>query len=106
MSSKEGRCWVYQAKRDNLCCGVRIPQGGRLAQVQRRAMKMVRGLECLSCEERLRELELLSLEKRRLQGHRTAALRYLKRAYKKDRERLFTKACNDRTRGNSFKLKG
>ncbi|KAK4807038.1 hypothetical protein QYF61_018379 [Mycteria americana] len=66
---------------------------------------MIRGMEHLSYEDRLRELRLFSLEKRRLQGDLIAAFQYLKGPYKKDGDRLFTRACCDRTRGNGFKLK-
>ena len=65
---------------------------------------MIRGLEHLSYEDSLRELGLFSLEKRRLQGDLMAAFQYLKGAYRKAGEGLFTRACSDRTKGNGFEL--
>ena len=52
----------------------------------------------------MRELGLFSLGKRRLWGDLRAACWYLKRSYKKEGDRLFSRVCCDRTRGNGFRL--
>ena len=66
---------------------------------------MLRGLQHLPYKDRLRELGLLSLEKRRLWGDLIAAFQYLKGAYKKEGSQLSERGDNSRTRGNGLKLK-
>lgn len=78
---------------------------GILEWVQRRAAKIIRGLEHLSCEEKLPEVGLFSLEKRRVQGDLIVTFQCLKGASKNDGDKHFSRACCDTTRCNGFKLK-
>jgi len=76
-----------------------------LERIQRRATKMIRGLEHFSYDDRLKELGLFNLEKRRLQGDLLTAFQYLEEVYKQEGNQVFVWIDSGKKRENGFKIK-
>uniref|UniRef100_A0A803TCK4 Reverse transcriptase domain-containing protein n=1 Tax=Anolis carolinensis TaxID=28377 RepID=A0A803TCK4_ANOCA len=87
--------WAPQLKRDV----------DKLECVQRRATKMIKGLENKPYEERLKELGMFSLQKRRLRRDMIRAMyEYVRGSHREERASLFAAALETRTWNNGFKL--
>lgn len=75
-----------------------------LERAQQRAANMIRGGEHVCYEERVRELCLFSLGKKRLRGDLINEHKYLKDRCQEDWARFFSVVPHDRMRGNMHKL--
>ena len=86
--------WAPQYKKDR----------DLLERLQTRASKMIKGVEHFPREERLSDLSLFSLEKRRFRVDLTNVYKSLKCGSQRDMANLFSAVSGDRTRRNSHKL--
>ena len=77
-----------------------------LERVQRRFTRMFPGMEGRSYEERLRDLRLFSLERRRLRGDLIEVYKMIRGIDRVDGQRLFPRLEMASTRGHNFKVSG
>ncbi|KAF2344284.1 hypothetical protein FHG87_024960 [Trinorchestia longiramus] len=75
-----------------------------MEKIQRKATKMIPELRNLSYKRRLQQLELISLEQRRLRGQLIDTYKYLNGLNHVTLEALFQRDNNVRTRNNDQKL--
>lgn len=78
---------------------------GDIAVHSEGSIKMIQGMDHLHNDVRLRQLGLLSLEKRRVQGGLIAAFQNLMEGYKEERDKLLHTVCCNRTKAYGLKLK-
>ena len=76
----------------------------KLEQAQGKAKRMIRGLETKLYEERLKELSMFNLEKRRLREDMIALFKYLKGCHTEEGQDIFSIITECRTHNNGFKL--
>uniref|UniRef100_A0A8C5R698 Reverse transcriptase domain-containing protein n=1 Tax=Leptobrachium leishanense TaxID=445787 RepID=A0A8C5R698_9ANUR len=77
-----------------------------LERVQIRATKMVYGLKEKSYQERLNDLNMYSLEKRRDRGDMIETFKYVKGIHKVEEGSIFKRKQSSKTRGHSLRLEG
>ena len=75
-----------------------------LERIQRRATKMIPTLRAQPYEERLKRLNLFTLEKRRLRGDMIQVFKYLKKFNNVDYSKFFELQTNSRTRNNGLPI--
>ena len=75
-----------------------------LESVQRRMTKMIPGLRNLPYQDRLKKLNLHSLERRRVRGDMIEVFKWVKGINKGDIDKVLIISEQDRTRSNGFKL--